>query len=194
MKLRHASLFAAGLGSFAMLSALPAAAAVTVLGAGLAQACYQAAEYNGNPKEGIAACSASLDQETLTADDRAATYVNRGILHARRKEPRKAISDYDTGLRISPKLAEGYVDRGASYIMLRRYKQALNDIDEGLRLGTKRPHIAYYDRAIAHEGIGDIRAAYQDYRHAVELAPDFKLAVEQLKRFRVIRKPADNGS
>lgn len=194
MTFRHAYLFAAGVGVFAMVSVLPASAAVTVLGAGLAQACYQAAEYGGNPKEGIAACGASLDQETLTADDRAATYINRGILYARSKEPLKAISDYDTGLHIRPKLAEGYVDRGASYIVLRKYQQALDDINEGLRLGTSRPHIAYYDRAMAHEGLGDIRGAYQDYRHAVELAPDFKLAVEQLERFRVIRKDDHDGS
>jgi tetratricopeptide (TPR) repeat protein len=76
-------------------------------------------------------------------------------------------------------------------IALRRYDDAITDIDKGISLGTNRPQIAYYDRGIADEALGNIRAAYTDYKKAVELKPDFSLAAEQLTRFRVVRRAAD---
>lgn len=191
MTIRNLSAFIASVIGFGAIAALPAAAAVTVMGTGLAQSCYRAAEFGSNPQEGIAACNLALDSQPLTVQDRASTYVNRGILRTRVDDIAGALNDYDTALRIKPDLGEGYVDRGASFIMLKRYRDALADIDKGLNLGANKPHIAYYDRAIVHEFLGDIRAAYEDYKKAVELQPDFTLAIEQLKRFKVIRKPAD---
>ncbi|HEX3944381.1 MAG TPA: hypothetical protein VHW69_09870, partial [Rhizomicrobium sp.] len=62
------------------------------------------------------------------------------------------------------------------------------DINRGIEMGSNKPHIAYYDRAIADEALGNVRAAYQDYRKAVEIEPNFALASEQLSRFKVVRK------
>ena len=73
-------------------------------------------------------------------------------------------------------------------IVLRRYDDALADIDKGISLGSNRLEIAYYDRAIVQEALGNIRAAYQDYKKATEIKPDFTLALEQLARFRVVHK------
>ena len=194
MKLHHLFAFSLGIAGIGMAASLPASAAVSVVGTGLGQACYRTAEFGGNPTEGIATCTTALTQEALTISDRASTFINRGILRAREGDPEGAIRDYDTGLGIKADLAEGYVDRGASYLALKHYKEALTDIDKGLSMNVNRPHIAYYDRAIAHEALGDIRAAYEDYKKAVELAPDFTLAKEQLQRFKVVRKPAANGT
>ena len=83
---------------------------------------------------------------------------------------------------------EGYIDRGATYLAMQRYQDALEDINKGIEMGSNKPHIAYYDRAIAHEALGNVRAAYQDYKKAVEIEPDFALASEQLSRFKVVRK------
>jgi tetratricopeptide (TPR) repeat protein len=162
-------------------------AAVTVLGNGVAHSCYEFAEYGGNPMDGVQTCTFALDQTTLSVRDRAATYVNRGILRARKDDSDGALADYDRGLDIDAGLAEGYVDRGTVMIELRRYDDALTDIDKGISLGAERPQIAYYDRGIADEALGNIRAAYEDYKKASEIEPGFKLAVDQLSRFRVVR-------
>lgn len=191
MKLRSLSAFVTGVISAGAFAALPAAAAVTVMGTGLAQSCYQAAEFNGDAKDGINACNTALSEQALTLQDRASTYVNRGILRARIDDTAGALSDYDTALRLKPDLAEGYIDRGANFISLKRYQAALDDLNKGLTLGANEPHIAYYDRAIVHESLGNIRAAYEDYKKAVELQPDFALAIKQLQRFKVVRKPGD---
>ncbi|HEX3664514.1 MAG TPA: hypothetical protein VHU23_04690 [Rhizomicrobium sp.] len=163
-------------------------AAVTVLGNGAAHGCFEFAEYGGNLTDGITTCDFALEQTTLTVKDRAATFVNRGILRGRREEPEGALADYDKGIALDPVLGEAYVDRGAVLIVLKRYDDALADLDKGISLGANRPQIAYYDRAIVDEALGNIRAAYQDYKKAAEIQPDFTLATEQLSRFRVVRK------
>jgi tetratricopeptide (TPR) repeat protein len=77
-------------------------------------------------------------------------------------------------------------------ILFQRYDDALKDINKGIGMGAKKPEIAYYDRAIVDEALGDVRGAYEDYKKAVEIAPDFALASEQLARFKVVvRKRAD---
>jgi len=177
--------------TFAATVASHAQAAVTVLGNGVAHNCYQFAELGGNTSEGISDCNFALEQTTLSVKDRAATFVNRGILKSRSEDTQGALADYDQGLAMDADLGEAYVDRGAIMIVLRRYDDALTDIDKGISLGANRLQIAYYDRGIVDEALGNIRAAYEDYKKATEIKPDFTLATEQLARFRVVRRAAD---
>jgi tetratricopeptide (TPR) repeat protein len=173
------------------LAAGQSLAAVTVLGNGIARSCYESAEFGGNAFEGIQTCSEAIENSTLTPKDLAATYINRGILRSRTENTSGALADYDKGLSLDSFLGEGYVDRGAVMIVLRRYDDALADIDKGIAMGSNRLQIAYYDRAIVEEALGNIRAAYQDYKKATEIQPDFALAIEQLARFRVVHKSSD---
>ena len=86
-------------------------------------------------------CTFALEQTTLSVRDRAATYVNRGILRARKDDADGALADYDRGLAMDAALAEGYVDRGAVMIVLRRYDDAVAEIDKGISLGANRLQI-----------------------------------------------------
>jgi tetratricopeptide (TPR) repeat protein len=172
----------------ACLAASGTWAAVTVLGNGAAHSCYQYAEFGGSSSDSVTTCDFALEQTTLAVKDRAATFVNRGILRARRNEPENALADYDHGIALNPSLGEAYVDRGAIMIVLKRYDDALADLDKGISLGANLPQIAYYDRAIVDEALGNIRAAYEDYKKAAEIQPDFILATDKLARFRVVRK------
>lgn len=189
---RKLAIFAiAGLGLTAM--SVPASAAISVLNGSLANSCYQAAEYGGIAAEGIRLCTLALEETALLPRDRAATLINLGIVRSRNDDPDGALDCYNRGLAIDPSLGEGYVDRGATQIVLKNFKAAVADITKGLSLNANKPEIAYYDRAIANEALGNIRDAYIDYKKAVELSPDFALATEQLSRFKVVRKPT-NGA
>jgi len=181
-------------GGAAAFAVPQAQAAVTVLGNGIAHSCYEAAEFGANPHDGIVECSFALDESALPINDRAATFINRGILKSRSGDPNGALDDYNRGLEIGPNLGEGYVDRGAVMILFQRYDDALKDIDKGIGIGAKKPEIAYYDRAIADEALGDVRGAYEDYKKAVEIAPDFTLAVDQLARFKVVVHKRTDGT
>ncbi|HEY5048790.1 MAG TPA: tetratricopeptide repeat protein [Rhizomicrobium sp.] len=189
MKTRYPAMIA--MTAAASLSIIQADAAVTVLGNGLARSCFEHAEFGGNAKDGIDACTGAIEETAIPVRDLAATYINRGILKSRTDNTNGAVVDYDKGLSLDAALGEGYVDRGAVMIVLRRYEDALADIDKGIALGSNRLQIAYYDRAIVHEALGNIRDAYEDYRKAAEIQPDFALALQELARFRVVRKSSD---
>jgi tetratricopeptide (TPR) repeat protein len=166
-----------------------AQAAVTVIGPGPANLCYEAADSGRTTHEGIGFCNEAL-AGILSTTDRAATYINRGVLELNVAKTNAAQDDFNAGIEINPDLAEGYVDRGATYIAQRRYADAIKDINKGLALGAKQPHIAYFDRAIADEGLGNLQAAYEDYRQALVIDPDFTMASDELKRFKVVEKPS----
>ena len=80
-----------------------------------------------------------------------------------------------------------YVNRGGALVGQKRYMEALLEIDKGLALGPEEPEKAYYNRALANEGLDDIKAAYFDYRRAVELAPEWDIPKRELLRFSVAR-------
>ncbi len=185
MNIRIAALLAAG----ATVFAIPAQAAVTVIGPGPAQLCYQAADEGMSPLDYMVYCDQAL-HGALSDSDRAATLVNRGVLKLAINSTDAAAADFNAGLAINDKLGEAYVDRGATLITKRRYAEALTDINRGLALGTTDAHLAYYDRAVASEALGNLQGAYDDYRKALEIKPDFEKASIELKRFKVVDKPA----
>jgi tetratricopeptide (TPR) repeat protein len=166
-----------------------ALAAVTVIGSGSAQLCFQAADSGRSLRDGLYFCNDAL-VGALTKDDRAATYINRGVIELAMMKTNAAQDDFNAGLAINANLGEGYVDRGATLIAQKKFAEAILDINKGLSLGAKEPHIAYYDRAVAEEGLGNLRAAYDDYRQALVVQPDFTRASDELKRFKIVEKPS----
>jgi tetratricopeptide (TPR) repeat protein len=183
--LARAAMAAATLAVFSMPK--PADAAVTVFGSGYAELCYEGAENGGIAADYITYCTLALNT-ALSIHDRAASYINRGVLRLSLNETNAALTDFESGLAIGPDLSEGYVDRGAALIEKKQYAEAVTSINRGLELGARRPALAFYDRAIANEGLGDIPAAYKDYQQALVVQPDFSLASDELKRFKVVRK------
>jgi len=170
-----------------LLSAKAQAGAITIIGPGPAQICYQAADQGLAADDYLSYCSFAL-AGLLTDRDRAATYVNRGVLRLTINETNAAQDDFNAGLAINDQMGEAYVDRGVTRILQKDYSDAIVDIDKGLALGSKQPHIAYFDRAMADEALGDVKAAYGDYHQALALAPDFTRASDELKRFKVVTK------
>lgn len=173
----------------AMPSPASTQGAVTVIGGGLAQSCYEAAETQlVAVSRAIEICDAALQQEALRRRDKAATYTNRGILHMRSGNNARALFDYQRSLETMPDLKEAKVNLGAALYNLKRYPEALAALNEGI--GTDQFEaqvVGYYNRGLTHEKLGDLQSAYEDFRQALDLKPDFKLAADQLDRFTVIK-------
>jgi tetratricopeptide (TPR) repeat protein len=159
--------------------------AVTVIGGGLAQACSKAALAGEDDVKFQEVCTLALDTEFLSPRDRAGTYINRGVLKLRRTSYSDATRDFDQAVRLQPDLGEAYVNRGAASIGQKRYADSLPDINRALELGVSEPAKAYYNRALAYEGLDDAKSAYFDYRKAVEIAPEWPAPREELARFSV---------
>lgn len=180
------SLIAVGVA--ALLCGVGAANASTlVIGGGSAQECSDAALKGRSDGKSILACTTALELENLNFRDRARTYVNRGVLQMRQRQFSAARADFDSAGSIDPNLGEVYVNRGATYVGEDRYQEGLEQIDKGLSLGVKDPEKAWFNRGLANEGLGDIKAAFRDYSRAAELKPDWAAPKTELSRFTVKR-------
>lgn len=166
------------------LVAADASAAVSVLGTAAVNECSAAALSGDATDESITICTQAL-REVASEDALAGTHVNRGVLMLRRKNFVAARADFDTALKIKPGYGEAVVNRGASLLAERRFAEALAEIDRGLALGPEEPEKAYYNRALANEGLDDMKAAYFDYMKALELAPNWEDPRRELARFNV---------
>jgi len=173
-------------------------ASVRVLVSGFAHDCYLAAQRGLGDGFSDDTCTTALADDALSPRDRAATYINRGVVRTNWHRYDAALADFEqavaSGAHLSPSdLGVAYVDRATVLNQMRRYREALDSVNKGLELGAGRPEFAFYVRAISEEELGDLKAAYYDYKHAETLVPGFTPAAEQLKRFRIGSKPA-NGS
>lgn len=183
----------AGLAAALMLAGA-ADAAVSTLGGGLARECYLAAEQKRDYRPGIDVCNRALDDERLSRRDRAATIVNRGILHMQASDLDRAIADYRAAIDLQAGLAESHINLGIA--LLKRGgddKAAIAALTEGLKHQPAHPEIAYYMRATAYELVGNLRAAYEDYAAAAAARPGWEAPLQELKRFSVQRRKVASG-
>ena len=168
-------------------AAVPTTAAMTVVGSGYAHSCYVSAESRHASPADIAFCTTALTEDGLNARDRAATYVNRGILMMRKKDYDKAIADYEAAIKTRPEMAEAWVNKGIALVYKTgRDEEAISALTKGIELKTSRPEVAYYSRGLAYELTGDAKNAYYDYKQASELRPDWEEPARQMLRFQVI--------
>jgi tetratricopeptide (TPR) repeat protein len=171
------------------LAAVQADAAVTVFGDEAAGQCSQAAIAGRSDASSESYCTTALNEDTLSAEDRAGTFVNRGVMKLRREEFESSRADFNAALALVPTMGEAWVNRGAMWVGEKRYQAGLDDLNKGLALGVKEKEKVYFNRALAYEGLDDEKSAYFDYQHALQLKPDWLLPQKELLRFHVSQKP-----
>ncbi len=174
---------------------VPAQAAVSVIGDGQARECWMFVVTGSQSSRALDACNGALSNEVLQRKDRAATLVNRGIVFLRDRKLSQAKSDFDSALRLIPTLGEAHINRGATLLLMEKPKEALADLNRGIELGTSEPWSGYYNRAFAHEVLGDAAAAYDDFTQAAALKPDWQAPLDELMRFTVtpVSTPTNSG-
>jgi len=168
-----------------LFTAAPASAISIVIGDSLASACYRSATSSMSFRAALEECDRAIEEEVLTPDDHAATLVNRGVLKMRAGDFRGADHDFDSALAMDGTRAEAYLNKGFLRLMQGHYRDALPYLDRSLAARTIRPALAHYARAIVHEEMGDVRAAYGDYVQARDLDPSWSLPAQELTRFNV---------
>ena len=165
-----------------------ARASTIVIGNGLAEACSTAALAERSDVQSIQQCDAALQNVDLGSHDRAGTFVNRGVMRLRREEFELAREDFNAAIALAPDVGEAYVNRGAAFVGEKRFQAGLDDINNALRLGVKEPEKAYFNRALAYEGLDDEKSAYLDFQQALTLKPGWALPEHELLRFTVSRR------
>jgi len=172
--------------AIAAASSIPAIAGVVVVGANSARMCYEAADALTRPSpRDLADCDDAVRDPAISRHDLVASYVNRGILRLRRGQVAESIEDFDRAMALDPNQPEAYLNKGAALIQQNDMQGALPLFTVALERNTNRPAVAHFGRAIANETLGNVAAAYSDYRMASELDPDWSAPRTELQRFRV---------
>ena len=179
----------------AIAVAAPASAQIIVSQeAGWAHDCFVHAKTGEQLRQGVGVCNGALDHDLLARKDRAGTYDNRGVILDMLGRTEEAAADFNAAIALDPSLGDPYVNLGAMLIKKGQHEEALTHINKGIDLGMAFAHIGYYDRAVAEQMLGRFKEAYYDYKKALELEPNFKMASERLKDFTVTRTPVAKPS
>jgi tetratricopeptide (TPR) repeat protein len=163
--------------------------ATTIVG-GDAQArrCGVAINQGDVSDRAIEGCERALRYPRLSREAEIQIRVNLGVMRMRRGEHELAIQQLDTVIAFDPENAEAHLNRGAALVQLRQFGPAIAAITEAMALGVSEPHKAYFNRGAAREALGDARGAYEDYRTALEIQPDWGPANAELARFARTRR------
>lgn len=168
------------------LAAEAASAQVFVIGKGLGGECYQKTKNKyASFRNAEETCTRALREQVMTRDNRAATYVNRGVLRMREGHYDSALEDYGKALELQPEMGAAYLNQGAAHIYRKDFATALASLDQAIALESPDLFAAHYNRAIAREHTGDVPGAYKDFTRSLELKPGWPLAERQLTRFSV---------
>ncbi len=175
------------------------AQALTVMGGDAwAKTCYDNAEYatKNSPlvsRSLLEPCDSALDYGTLSLADRAATYANRGIIHAATKDITAAMADYERAVGFRPQAPEIYVNRGNAYFLTKDYAMALADYQYAMELGIHQLHFVHYNMGLAYIALDNLDLAEQQLREALALEPGWDLVEERLERLLQRRKEELQG-
>jgi tetratricopeptide (TPR) repeat protein len=191
MKLHYANAFVVA----GLLGAMPAHAAATAPVKAPAAACFDAAQTvslygkalpDVANKDALSNCATALSNNKMTAKDRIATLVNRGTIEAASGDVTSSLADYDAALVLNPKMADIFINRGTALMRAARYEEARASFDEAVLLGGTNTYIAYFNRAMAEEKVGNINGASQDYKLALAMAPNYQPAKNELARLQTM--------
>lgn len=180
MKTLTIGLLAAGLWAGAA-----SAQSLMVIGESPAAECYRNALRASASWSSLNACDSALSAADLPLRDRQRTWVNRAVINLHIGEPGEALSNLDQAVRLGFDSPEIDMNRSAALIRLSRFEDAVEAATLALEAGLRDAEKAYFNRAIAHERLGRIAEAYEDFRAASAAAPDWAAPREQLERFSV---------
>jgi tetratricopeptide (TPR) repeat protein len=118
-----------------------------------------------------------IDSTVLDARELKAAYYKKN------GEFEKAFGVYQDIILRNPDYSNAYFDIGMIYLELDSLSGAYNNFSIAIKTDPLF-FKAFYYRGIAAEEQGNLTAAYEDYRQAAGMAPDFKEAVEAAARLK----------
>lgn len=192
MGIRFAA-FGAALAVATLAAGSPARAmeSVSVLGTDPAATCATAAaeaiRSSAVVAGGLAACDDAIKHSASTRSELAADYLNRSVLRLVAQDYARAISDDTLALNLNGDLPEAFINRGVALSAQKRFADAVDDFGHALTLNPQHPSQVYFDRGLAREDLGDLKAAYLDYLKAAQLDPTWDRPKAELSRFTVTK-------
>jgi len=179
-------LFVLAIGSLLLAPPVTAEAQpVTSVGNSPARSCFEAARMHRRDHGALDACNRAF-QSRLSLPDTVATHVNRGVVHTYRGDHASALRDFDRAIDLNSDEPESFLNKGL--LLLRaegRQSDVLTLMNSAIQKNTRKPAVAYFARAMANERLGNLVAAYHDYKQAAALDQEWQLPAAQLRRLHV---------
>jgi tetratricopeptide (TPR) repeat protein len=148
--------------------------------------CYRAAQVanstgsaNGHD---LKLCDRAIADGSLKRESLIASYVNRGVVHMAMGNPKMALADLNLALKMDSDTGEAYVNRGNLWFMGQRLHNAIADYDLAIKLGVEKPHVAYLNRGMAQEQLGELEQARDNYRASLNHLKGWHEAESRLAR------------
>jgi tetratricopeptide (TPR) repeat protein len=112
---------------------------------------------------------------------RAAALMNRGRALRAMGRFEDAVADFDEVVSLAPLHPLAYLDRGTVRLMREENAAAIPDLDKAIALlPDEQRGIAYSNRGLGREGVGDTAGAFRDMRAALALG--WKPARDEIDR------------
>lgn len=179
--------FAAGIASIVIPLSAGHSAVITV-GGPLSRICYEAALTGDDRRSALEGCTRALEEEGMQPRDRAATYVNRGIINMIQGRDADADADFDSALALNRDLPDAWLNKGFLRIRNGDGRDALPLLQEGIKRSPDREALAIFARGVAYEQMGQFDSAYRDLKRAHDLEPRWALPREYLTRYQVVSR------
>jgi lipoprotein NlpI len=123
----------------------------------------------------LSGCTALVESERASVQDRAAGYGNRCWAYSDKGDPERAITDCSEAIRLDPKLANAYLNRGKAYSDKGDFDRAIADYNRAVELDPKSS-ISHNNLCDAYLDKGNTDRAIADCDDAIRLDPAFAVA------------------
>jgi len=168
-------------------SGLVLAQSISVFGTSqMARDCYiasvNAANSGFTSSSDLDNCNDAIFHGKLTGRDRVATFINRGVIKVALEDFVGGAKDYETAIGLDPEAGEAYLNRGNLWFIARRHNEAITDYAKALELGVGKQQIALLNTGMAYEHLRHYEKAKDFYESALEVFPEWPMALEKLER------------
>src|SRR6185437_16836718 len=99
----------------------------------------------------------------------------------RAKDPHAALTELGAAIKLDPH-SDALRSRGTVNLSLDHPEQALHDLDAVIAKDGS-DSVAYLNRGVAHEKLGDLRSAIADYSRSIELAPSVSAYLDRANAY-----------
>lgn len=111
-----------------------------------------------------------------------AALAERGLVYVEQKQYEQALLDYNKAIELDPNYATAHINKGSLYALQGKWTSAVESLDKGISLGPIA--VAYFNRARAHEELGQYQQAISDFQMCLKTSPEERVAEAARERLK----------
>ncbi len=97
-------------------------------------------------------------------------HYKRGLVLFKISNYEEGIKEFDTVIKMDPKMGKAYINRGSAWMELKKYREAANDFEKAIGLSSS-DSTAYLNLGLAYLYLGDFKEAADANSKLIRLTP-----------------------